>query len=90
METDVRDNPDQKLLQMEDLARDLHLCEGDLILSEDHILLKFVNALLHEYNIRKRLLEDRDGRRSREVGITSVLKCFESAISKQGILRERI
>lgn len=57
----VRDNPEQKLLEMEDTARDLNSFKTHQSLSEDHILIKFLHALTPEYNTQKQLPEDREG-----------------------------
>lgn len=47
----VHDAPEQELLEMEDISRDLSQFESRERQSEDHVLLKCVNALPHEYDI---------------------------------------
>ncbi|CAM9583550.1 unnamed protein product, partial [Sphacelaria rigidula] len=83
----VRDDPEQKLLEMEELARNLNSYEEHERLSENHILLKFLNALPFEYHIQKQLLEDREGSLTREVVLTSTQKRFESTSLKQELAR---
>ncbi|CAN0014730.1 unnamed protein product, partial [Sphacelaria rigidula] len=68
----VRDDPEQKLLEMEKLARNLNSYEEHERLSENRIILKFLNALPFEYHIQKQLLEDREGPLTREVVLTSI------------------
>ena len=83
----VRDGPGQKLFGMEDIARDINsfVNHPHDRLSEDDILLKFVNALPSEYDNQVQLLEDKEGPLTREGVLTSVSKRFESAILKQAI-----
>ena len=85
----VRDDPEQKLLEMEDIARDLNsfTIHSHDRLSEDIILLRFVNALPSEYEIQIQLIEDMEGPLTREGVLTSVRNRFESAIFKQAVAR---
>lgn len=80
----VRDDAEQKLLDMEDIARDLNSFENyqHQRLSRDNILLFpiFVNALPPEYNVQKQLLEDREDPRSPEIVMVSILKRSESVV----------
>ncbi|CAM9932458.1 unnamed protein product, partial [Sphacelaria rigidula] len=46
----VRDDPVQKLIEMEEVARELQSHDTNIILTEAQTLLKFVNALPREYN----------------------------------------
>ncbi|CAM9924134.1 unnamed protein product, partial [Sphacelaria rigidula] len=85
----VRYDPEQKLLEMEELARNLNSFEEHERLSGNHILLKFLNALPFEYHIQKQLLEDREGPLTREVVLTSTRKRFESTSLNQELARER-
>ena len=75
----ARDDLEQKLLEMEDIVQGLSSSGNHQPRSEDYTLLKFVDALLHEYNIQKQLLEDRDRQLSQDV-MTSVRKRFEWVI----------
>ena len=85
----VRDDPEQKLLEMEDIARDLNsfTIHSHDRLSEDTILLRFVNALPSEYEIQIRLIADKEEPLTREGVLTSVRKRFESASFKQAVTR---
>ena len=53
----ARDDLEQKLLEMEDIVQGLGSSGNHQPRSEDYTLLKFVDALLQEYNIQKQLLE---------------------------------
>ena len=58
---------------MEDIARDLNSIGNRERLSEDDILLNFVNLLPHEYHIQLQMLEERDDEElSREAVVSSV------------------
>ncbi|CAM9303107.1 unnamed protein product, partial [Sphacelaria rigidula] len=46
----VRDNPIQKLIEMEEVAKELQSHDSNIVLTEAQTLLKFVNALPCEYN----------------------------------------
>ena len=78
----VQDDPEQKLIEMEDIARDLNaIGNRERLSSEDDVLLKFVNLLPHEYHVQLQImLENRDDEElSREVVVSSVRKRFDSA-----------
>ena len=82
------DDSEQKLIEMEDIARDLNSIGNRERLSEDDILLKFVNLLPHEYHVQLQMLEEReDEELSREAVVSSVRKRFESALFKKEIAR---
>ena len=55
----LHDDPDQKRIEMEDIARDLNSIGNRIRLSEDGIPLKFVNLLPHEYHVQLQMLEER-------------------------------
>lgn len=57
----VRDNLKRKLGEMEDIARGLNSSDDHQPLGENRTPLKCLSALLHECNIQKQLLEDREG-----------------------------
>lgn len=57
----VRNNPEQKLLDMGDIAWDVSSYEDHQPMSETHVLLKFLDALPHEYDTQREKQEDHVG-----------------------------
>ena len=56
----VRDDPVQKLIKMEGVARQLRAYDTDINLTGSHTLLKFVNALPPENNHQRQSMEEHD------------------------------
>ena len=73
-----------KLLEMEDIARSLRSSHSQWQpLTESFVIGKFVNSLLHEYDIQKQVLEEREDGFSLEAVVSSVQKRFEASAYKQ-------
>ena len=82
----VRDDPVQKLIEMEEVARQLRAYDTDINLTGSHTLLKFVNALPPQYNHQRQSMEEHDTLR-REIVVGLVRKRFESTLFKQELAK---
>ena len=56
----VRDDPVQKLIEMEEVARQLRAFDTDINLTGSHTLLIFVNALPPKYDHQRQSMEEHD------------------------------